>query len=73
MKTIKISISDSIFDKIMFFLSNLPKKDVKIEIEEEKKPKKESHRFVSFFRSSPLVDEVDLERSQETYEGRVKF
>ena len=47
MKTIKISISDSIFDKIMFFLSNLPKKDVKIEIEEEKKEDKEPLKTIS--------------------------
>ena len=75
MKTIKLSINDSIFDKIMFFLKNLPKKDVKIEIEEEPDThtKTKNHRFVSFFRSSPLSDSIDLERSREIYKSRVEF
>ncbi|HQS67720.1 MAG TPA: hypothetical protein PLM93_11105 [Sulfuricurvum sp.] len=33
MPTLKLEINDTIFDKVMFFLNNLPKKDVKLTIE----------------------------------------
>jgi hypothetical protein len=43
MKTIRLDIDDSIFDKVMYFLNHLPKKDVRVKIEEpqkEHKPRK---------------------------------
>ena len=30
MQTIKIDVSDTIYDNVMFLLNNLPKKDIKI-------------------------------------------
>lgn len=33
MYTLKLEINDTIFDKVMFFLNNLPKKDVKLTLE----------------------------------------
>ena len=33
MKTIRLDVADSIFDNVMYFLNNLPKKDVKLNIE----------------------------------------
>lgn len=39
MQTIQLNISDAIFDKVMFFLSHLPKNMIQIQLE---KPKKET-------------------------------
>jgi len=30
MQTIKIDVSDTIYDNVMFFLNNLPKKEIKL-------------------------------------------
>ena len=30
MKTIRLDVNDNIFDKVMLFLSNLPKKDIQL-------------------------------------------
>ncbi len=46
MKTIKLEINDSIFDKVMFFLTNLPKKDIRLNIE-SKQEIKESNQLRS--------------------------
>ena len=35
MKTIRLDVNDNIFDKVMLFLSNLPKKDIQLIIEEK--------------------------------------
>jgi len=42
MKTIRLDVADSIFDNVMYFLNNLPKKDVQLNIEndQEKRAKK---------------------------------
>ncbi len=42
MRTLKLEINDTIFDKVMFFLNNLPKNDVKLTVESNatSKPKK---------------------------------
>ena len=40
MKTIRLDVADSIFDNVMYFLNNLPKKDVKLNIENTQKNKK---------------------------------
>ena len=42
MKTIKLDVEDSIFDNVMYFLNNLPKKDVKLNIENTKDSKKKN-------------------------------
>jgi len=36
MHTIRLDISNDIFDKVMFFLENLPKNKVKLQVEEDK-------------------------------------
>ena len=33
MKTIKLEIEDNIFDKVMFLLNNLPKRDIRLTVE----------------------------------------
>ena len=42
MKTIRLDVEDSIFDTVMYFLNNLPKKDVKLNIENVKDSKKKN-------------------------------
>ena len=69
MQTIKIDVSDSIYDNVMFLLNNLPKKDVKIYT---KKDEKKEETLVEFFQSSPL-HEITLERDNEMYQDRVDF
>jgi len=41
MKTIRLDVDDSIFDKVMYFLNHLPKKDVRLNIEDHQKDKKQ--------------------------------
>jgi len=68
MHTIKIDISDKIYDNVMFFLKSLPKKDIKLYT-----PKKESReKLTEFFHASPLQDIV-LERDKETYKDRINL
>jgi len=33
MRTIKLDVNDNIYDKVMFFLKNLPKDDVRVNVE----------------------------------------
>jgi len=40
MKTIRLDVDDSIFDKVMYFLNHLPKKDVRLNIEDHPKDEK---------------------------------
>ena len=37
MRTVRIDINDNVYDKVMFFLTNLPKSEVRSNIENEKK------------------------------------
>jgi hypothetical protein len=37
MQTLKIEVTDTIFDKVMLFLNNLPKSEIKLSIEEPSK------------------------------------
>ena len=60
MQTIRLDVSNDIYDKVMTFIENLPKNKVKLQLE-----KKESNSLVEFFQSSPLVGEVSLERNEE--------
>ncbi len=73
MKRIQLEVSSDIFDKIISFLEMLPKQKVHIKISNntnDKQVKKES--LIDFFRNSPLVG-IEIERSKETYESRIKF
>lgn len=72
MYTIKLDIDDSIFDKVIFFLNNIPKKNMEIKkIDRIKDSKKLS--LVDFFQQSPLVGELDLPRESQNYTNRVNF
>lgn len=72
MYSIKLDVNDSIYDKVMFFLDNISKKDLKIkEIKNYNDQKEDS--LVDFFRNSPLVGEVNLTRDNEVYSNRVEF
>ena len=68
MHTIKIDVSDSIYDNVMFLLNNLPKKDIKIYTKKDEK----KETLIEFFQSSPL-HEIKLERDNEIYQDRVDF
>jgi hypothetical protein len=75
MQTIRLDVSNDIYDKVMAFIENLPKNKVKLQLEKKEKlsDKEESNSLVEFFQSSPLVGEVSLERDEEAYKGRVAF
>ena len=45
MYTIKIDISDTIYDNVMFFLQNLPKKDIKLHTSKKMSEEKLSDFF----------------------------
>ena len=69
MHTIRLDVSNDIYDKVMFFLENLPKNKVKLQLEknDNNMTKKEKKSLVEFFQSSPLVGTVSLDREQEVY------
>jgi hypothetical protein len=72
MYSIKLDVNDSIYDKVMFFLDNISKKDLKIKEIKNYNDQKEDG-LVDFFRNSPLVGEVNLTRENEVYSNRVEF
>jgi len=74
MQTVRLDISNDIFDKVMFILENLPKNKIYFQVE----PKKSKHEFkkesiVSFFHNSPLKESIVLERETEFYNNRIEF
>ena len=72
MYSVKFDINDNIYDKVMLFLDNISKQNLKIkEIKNYNNSKKDN--LVDFFRKSPLVDEVSLSRENEVYLNRVEF
>ena len=75
MQTIRLDVSNDIYDKVITFIENLPKNKVKLQLEKKEKipDNKDSNSLVEFFQSSPLVGEVSLDRDTEIYKGRVKF
>ncbi len=72
MYTIKLDINDTIYDKVMLFLKNIPVENIVVEKKEDTDTKKQDD-IVHFFQSSPLVGEIDLERDIQTYTDRVAF
>jgi hypothetical protein len=68
MHTIKIEVSDTIYDNVMFFLKNLPKSDIKLHHKETP----DNNTLVSFFANTPIKD-IDLERSSDIYQSKVDF
>lgn len=70
MQTIRLDVSDSIYDNVMFFLNNLPKKDININNVPKKKKEKS---LTDFFQHSPLKNEIILCREKEIYKDRIDF
>lgn len=73
MHTIRLDISNDIYDKVMFILENLPKNKVKLQLEKDEVPLRYKSSLTDFFQSSPLVGAISLDREQEVYKGRVEF
>jgi hypothetical protein len=72
MYSIKLDVNESIYEKVMFFLDNISKKDLKIkEVINYNKEKEDG--LVDFFRNSPLVGEVSIVREDEVYRNKVEF
>lgn len=72
MYSIKLDVNEKIYDKVMFFLENISKKDLTIR-EIKNIDDKQDSNIVDFFRNSPLVGELDLKRESELYSQRVEF
>lgn len=62
MYSIKLDINDKIYEKVMFFLENIPKQDLTIKEIKNFDDKLEENSLVDFFRKSPLVGEVEIKR-----------
>jgi len=72
MYSIKLDVQDNVFDNVMYFLNNIPNNDIEIkEIHNQKSIQNDD--LVSFFQTSPLIDEIALDRSTEQYSSRVEF
>jgi len=72
MYTIKLDINDTIYDKVMFFLKNIPVKNLEVKKVDDTKTQTKDD-IVSFFQSSPLIGELNLERENEIYNEKVSF
>ena len=63
MQRVQLDISSDIFDKVMFFLENLPKNKVKLNFDNVLKPKKVQNKeedllFADFLNHSQKVDNI---------------
>ncbi|MDD5399872.1 MAG: hypothetical protein PHQ93_01615 [Sulfurimonas sp.] len=58
MHTLKLKVQDSVFDKIMYFLQNLPKSEV--EIVEDKVTLKNQPDFIEYLSSNPVAVNSDF-------------
>ncbi|MEA2072137.1 MAG: hypothetical protein U9O86_01015 [Campylobacterota bacterium] len=72
MYTIKLDVNDSIYDKVMFFLKNIPVKNLEVKKVDDIEAQKRDD-IVSFFQSSPLKGNILLEREDEIYNEKVTF
>jgi len=72
MYTIRLDVNDIIYDKVMFFLKNIPVSNLKVEKFDEDSSLKKND-IVSFFHDSPLTDNVKLTRDQEVYKDRISL
>jgi len=73
MQRVHLDISSDIFDKVIFFLENLPKNKVKFSIDKKLNTDQSKNTLGEFFQSSPLVDTISLERNQESYHSRIEL
>ena len=72
MYTIKLDVNDTIYDKVMFFLKNIPVTNLEVKKSDDSTSAKKDD-IVSFFHNSPLVDSIELKRENEIYEDRVSL
>jgi len=72
MYTIKLDVNDTIYDKVMFFLKNIPITNLEVEQKNDAQTQKKDD-IVSFFQTSPLKGEISLQRDNEIYSDRVAF
>lgn len=72
MYTIKLDVNDSIYDKVMFFLKNIPVKNLEVKKVADTQVQKKND-IVSFFQTSPLTGNILLEREDEIYNEKVVF
>ena len=70
MYTIKLDVNDTIYDKVMFFLKNIPVSNLEVKKRDDSQIKSPDD-IVSFFHNSPLTGNIDLSREKEIYEDRV--
>ena len=68
MYTIKLDVNDTIYDKVMFFLKNIPVTNIEVKKSDENSSTKKDD-IVSFFHNSPLTSNVELTREKEIYNG----
>ncbi len=72
MYTIKLDVNDTIYDKVMFFLKNIPVTNLEVKKSDDSVSVKKDD-IVSFFHNSPLAGNIQLLREKETYEDRVSL
>ncbi len=72
MYTIKLDVNDTIYDKVMLFLKNIPVKNLEVKKVDDTQAQKKND-IVSFFQSSPLKGNILLEREDEIYNEKVIF
>ena len=72
MYTIKLDVNDTIYDKVMFFLKNIPISNLEVQKSDDSQVKKQDD-IVSFFHNSPLANNIQLIRDEEIYEDRISF
>ena len=70
MYTIKLNVNDTIYEKVMFFLKNIPVSNLEVKKIEDSQDKTQDD-IVSFFHNSPLTGNIVLTREKEIYEDRV--
>ena len=70
MYTIKLDVNDTIYDKVMFFLKNIPVTNIEVKKSDENSSTKKDD-IISFFHNSPLTGNIELTREKEIYEDRV--
>lgn len=72
MYSIKLDVNEKIYDKVMFFLENISKKDLTIR-EIKNIDDKQDFNIVDFFRNSPLVGELDLKENLNYIHKELSF
>ena len=70
MYTIKLDVNDTIYEKVMFFLKNIPVSNLEVKKTENFQDKTQDD-IVSFFHNSHLSGNIELTREKEVYEDRV--